>query len=298
MKIVMYLNLLVLILAPGFSIAQDTPHKTDVAMNLKEPAAASSLPIEQDQHSVQSAPADDSIIALNIFYARSHFTDEPNLSSAIKQTVSAEPSILGGWRDRIFKSLKAYYGPIQQDRAYDNRLLNNSELDEQTYDKSVVTKLVLKETLNYTQEQVPEIDRMVKALKFEVSTENVNKEDAAAGMKDEASNDKEAVEKRIVKKKSVDDKLFVKTGLRIPIESGKPSLVSETEARYHKVSSFIKVRLDGQYDNSLGVTYILGKDIHLQAERQVTHMTTTDPASQDKMNTTSSLNLVQLVCKF
>jgi hypothetical protein len=300
MKIVMYLNLIALILAPGFSIAQDAPHKTDVAINLMEPAVASPLPIEQDQHSVQSTPdtpADDSLIALNTFYARSQFMDEPNLSSAIKQTVSAEPSILDGWRERIFKSLKAYYGPIQQDRANDNRLLNNSALDEQANNKSVVAKLVLKETFNYTQEQVPEIDRMVKALKFEVSTENVNKEDAVPAMKNEAG-DKEAVEKGIAKKKSVDEKLFVKTGLRIPIESGKPTLVSETEARYHKLSSFIKVRLDGQYDNSLGVTYILGKDIHLQAERQVTHMTTTDPASQDKMNTTSSLNLVQLVCKF
>jgi|GEM_PF-2809464 len=298
MKIIIYLNLIAFILAPGFSIAQDAPHKTDLAMNLKEPAAASPLPIEQDQHSVQSAPADDSLIALNTFYARSQFMDEPNLSSVIKQTVSMEPSLIGGWRERVFNSLKAYYGPIQQDRANDNRLSTNSAFDEQANEKSVVGKLVLKETLKYTQEQVPEIDRLVKALKFEVSNENVNKEDAVPAIKDEANNNKETGGKPVAKTPIAKDKLFVKTGLRIPVESGKLGLVSETEARYHKLSSFIKVRLDGQYDNSLGVTYILGKDIHLQAERQVAHTTTTDPASQDKMNTTSSLNLVQLVCKF
>lgn len=278
MKIALYLNLIALILAPGFTFAQDAPSKNDAAIkaiNMSEQVAASSLPIDQD-FKVQSVPAENPLIALNAFYARSQFMAEPNVSSERKQTISSDPGIIESWSERIFNSLKTNFGPIQQDSR-------NSALDEEENDKSAVGKLVLKETLKYTQEQVPEIDRLIKAFKFEVSSEKNDQEDAEAVVKDETNN-KEAGEKRIPKASIVKDKLFVKTGLRIPIESGKPTLVSETEARYHNLSSFIKVRIDGQYDNSLGLTYLLGKDIHLQAERQ--------------MNTTASLNLVQLVCKF
>jgi len=84
--------------------------------------------------------------------------------------------------------------------------------------------------------------------------------------------------------------------LRVPVESGKLGVTSETEARYGKMTSFFKVYLDGQYDNSLGLKYVLGKDIHLQVERQVAH--TTDFVTSDTANEKSSLNLVQLVCKF
>jgi hypothetical protein len=289
MKKIIYLHLIAWILAPGFVIAQDAQQQI-----LQEPAV-SSLRTAQNEQGAQNAPADSSLIALNAFYAQSQFLPEPNLSSELKKTGPVETGIIEGWRERIFNSLQSHYGPIQQDPANDSRLLNNSELDAQADEKNAVARLVLKETLQYTQERVPEIDRLVKALKFEFSTENADKEDAAI---QDRPDDKTAGEKRVGKKKNVDERLFVKTGLRIPIESGKLALVSETEARYHKLTSFITVRLDGQYDNSMGVTYILGKDIQLRAERQVAHTTTTDTASQEAVNTTSSLNLVQLVCKF
>lgn len=289
MKIALYINLAVLILAPEFAFAQDATPKYDVAINLNEQATASQLQTDQYQHTVQRVSTDNSLIELNAFYARSKFTADPDLYSEIKQPIPPEPGVISGWRERIFNSLKTNFGPVRQDQAY------NSAPDDQSSERSAVTNLVLKETLKYMQEQVPEIDRLVKALRFEFSSDKVDEKDAEATAKEKET---ETGEARAAKKTSTRDRLFVKTGLRIPVESGRPALVSETEARYGSLSSFIKVKLDGQYDNSLGFTYILGKDVHLQAERQVTHTTTTDPVLQDKMNSTSSVNLVQLVCKF
>jgi hypothetical protein len=271
--ILTYINLMVLIFIPGFGIAQDGKHD-DRAINQQEAGKVS---------------ADGALIALNAYYAQSEYMAEPDLSPGTRHTAVVDPGIagiIGSWRERVFNSLKAYYGPVQQDQIHDSRLLTNSEFDDQANDSSVVAKLVLKETFKYAQERVPEIDRLVKALKFEISTEDGANKDAGAAAQDQASV-KESEAKRIAKKKDDDDKLFVKTGLHIPIEGGKPTLVSETVARYHKLSSFIKVKLDGQYDNSLGVTYLLGKDVHLQAERQVTHVAAT-----------ANLNLLQLVYTF
>ena len=134
------------------------------------------------------------------------------------------------------------------------------------------------------------IDKLVKALtlKLEVSNRTFT-ENIEAQAKEE-----EFVEARPARNNSDKDKLFVKTGLRLPIESGKLRLVSETEARYSNMSSFFKIKLDGQFDNSLGLKYILGRDLALQVERQVTH--TTDPISG--AYAMSNLNLIQLVCQF
>jgi hypothetical protein len=113
---------------------------------------------------------------------------------------------------------------------------------------------------------------------------------------DEETHDKRIGEARASHTTIVKDRLFVKTGLLVPVESGKLVVVSETEARYGKMTSFFKIYLDGRYDNNVGLKYVLGKDIHLQVERQVAH--TTDLIMSDTANVKSSLDLVQLVCKF
>jgi hypothetical protein len=69
-------------------------------------------------------------------------------------------------------------------------------------------------------------------------------------------------------------------------------VASETEAKYNSVSYFYKVNLDNQSDNSLGFTYVLGRDTYLQVERNFTG--TLDPVTRDKPNR----NLIQVVRKF
>jgi hypothetical protein len=44
--------------------------------------------------------------------------------------------------------------------------------------------LVLKETLKFTEERVVEIDRLVKAMKYEVSSDKTGSEDAGAEVRD------------------------------------------------------------------------------------------------------------------
>jgi hypothetical protein len=73
-------------------------------------------------------------------------------------------------------------------------------------------------------------------------------------------------------------------------------VVSETEATYGNLSSFFKVRLDGRFDNTAGLVYVISGDVRVQVERQVHHESV--PAAGEATNTRSSLELVQLVCTF
>ncbi len=219
------------------------------------------------------------------------FMADPELSSKIRPTDRSEAGIIESWRERVFKTFGTYISPRQSDLVNDNRLQNNNEFEEQDNESRMATRIVLKETLQFTRERLPEIDKLVKALRFEVSTDMVSGENGRTDIDDEKNN-----EARTARNISGKDRFLLKTGLRVPVESGKLVVASETEARYGNVTSFFTIHLDGQYDNNLGLKYVLGKDIHLQVERQIAH--TTDFVTSYTANEKSSLNLVQLVCKF
>ena len=273
------------------AIAQEMALKENLPVVRNEQAIA---PQSQTDHYPQvayAAPADRSIIELYALVARKKFTADPNLYSEIKQTDRPEAGIIEDWREQVFKVFEMHAGPRRSDLVNDNRLQSNNELDEQANESRMATRIVLKETLKFTQERLPEIDRLVKALRVEVSTDMVSRENAEAQINDKQSGEARAAHHTVVK-----DTLLLKTGLRVPVESGKLGVVSETEARFGNMSSFFKVYLDGQYDNSAGIRYTLARDIHLQVERQVTH--TTDLVMSNKTNAKSNLNLIQLVCKF
>ena len=190
-----------------------------------------------------------------------------------------------------------YFGPRQQDPAQVNRMQTDDELDKQAGEGRIVMKLVLKETLKFSKERVVEIDRLVKALKYEVSSDKADGENVGADTNDMQTGDKEIPDKktgeaRPARNAVVNDKLILKTGVRVRIDSGKLGLVSETEARYGKASYYYKVNLDNQGDNSLGLRYLLGRDIYIQVERDFNR--TMDPTAKDKPST----NLIQLGCRF
>lgn len=142
-----------------------------------------------------------------------------------------------------------------------------------------------------------EIDRLVKAMKYEVSSDKTGSEDASAEVSDIKTGDHKITDKKAGEAHPaghavVNDKVILKKGSRVRIDSGKLGLVSETEARYGKASYFYKVNLDNQGDNSLGFRYVLGGDIYIQVERDFNR--TMDPTATDK----PSSNLIQLGCRF
>ncbi len=224
-------------------------------------------------------------VELNALYTRSQFAD-PDLYTEINKADRSEPGIIGDWNGRVFKTFKQYSSQRQSDLANDSRLLSNDELGAQAGENGMVSRVVLKETMKFARERIPEIDKMVNALKFEVSN-STSGENSAADAKDKESSESGAAKKTITP-----DKLYVKTGVRLRIESSSLGFASETEAKYNSVSYFYKVNLDNQSDNSLGFTYVLGRDFYLLVERNFTG--TMDPATRDK----PTRNLIQVVRQF
>jgi hypothetical protein len=283
--------ILILIFAPELAIAQEMAMKEIDPLFMSEQTIASQ---SQNGHPLQiayAAPSDKSIIELNAIAARRIFSSDQNLYSDTKQTAPLEASIIEEWRERVYKSLKMHSRPRHVDLVYDSKLRSNNDVDEQAQSNRMVSKIVLRETLRFTQERLPEIDKLVKVLKFEVSTDMIPRQVAET-----ESHDIRTKETPVGHIPAVEKRLFVKTGLRLPIERGRLGLVSETEARYGNVSSFFSICLDGQFDNSMGLIYVLGNDIQFKYERQIAH--SMDPITSERMNDKASNNLIQLVCSF
>lgn len=276
MKLITFFILLMFV--PEFAMAQEF-------------ASAVDTPSRNEQ------AAKDSPIELNALYGRAGFMSEPGLISEAKHTDGSERGVIEDWREQMFKTISMYFGPRQRDPVQANRMLTDDELDKQAYEGRIVMKLVLKETLKFSKKRVVEIDRLVKALKYEVSSDKTGSEYAGAEANniktgDNKITDKKAGEARPARNAVVNSKLVLKTGVRVRIDSGKLGLVSETEARYGKASYFYKVNLDNQGVNSLGFRYVLGRDIYIQVERGFNR--TMDPTAKDKPST----NLIQLGCRF
>jgi hypothetical protein len=279
--------------APAIAMAQDAAQRETVpVIPYDRPAALARSGDSYEIAYAETTPGD--IVEQNARNAALNFIANPALYSETGQDVASGTDSVELWRDRVFKSLSRDLGQRVQDGAYwadPNRLLSNTELEEQANERRMATKIVLKETAKYTREQLPQIDRMINALKYEVSNRPLA-ENAGAEAKHEQSGQRTVP----VKKAASDEKLFLKTGLRIPVDGGKISLVSESEAKYGRASSFIRINLDGQFDKSAGITYAFGKDLHLQVEHQDTHQI--DPITGDKAQARSSLDVLRVVYAF
>jgi len=296
MKLITFFILLMFM--PEFAMAQEPSSKENTPSIMNGQAAAPQSPTDSSQqHNANDALAKSSPIELNALYGGAGFMSEPGLISETKQTDGSERGGIKDWREQMFKTISIYFGPRQQDPVLVNRMLTDEELDKQAAEGRIVMKLVLKETLKFSKERVVEIDKLVKALRYEVSSDKTGSEDADAEVNDIKTgdnkiSDKKAGEAHPARNAVVNDKVILKTGLRVRIDSGKLGLVSETEVRYGKASYFYKVNLDSHGDNSLGFTYVLGRDIYIQVERDFNR--TMDPAAKDKPST----NLIQLGCRF
>jgi hypothetical protein len=104
----------------------------------------------------------NSPIKLNALYGGAGFMSVPGLISETKQTDGTEHGVIEDWREQMFKTIRMYFGPFQEDPVWIKRLLTNDELDKQADNGRTVMKLVLRETLKFRKERVVEIDRLVK----------------------------------------------------------------------------------------------------------------------------------------
>jgi hypothetical protein len=289
MKLV-FLFIIASIFTPALAIAQDAAQQETSPVFPHDKTVALARP--GDGYLVAYAyTTTDAIVGRNARDASLKFTADPELYSEAGQAVFPGSDMVAVWRNRVFKSLSMYLGPRLQDGMDASRLMSNTELEEKANERRMATKIVLKETVKYTRERLHEIDRLINALKIEVSNGPVA-ENAGTEAEQEQTGQRPAANKNEVRK----DRPFFKTGLRFPVEGGKISLVSESEARYGNAASFIKINLDGLYDRSAGMTYAFGKDLHLQVERQDTHKT--DPLTGDKAQARSSLSMVKVVYAF
>lgn len=293
MKLISFFILLLLV--PEFAMAQEFASTADTSSSMNEQAAAPDQLTGRSPRNASAVPVNNSPIELNaLFRSKSMAAPYPG---ELKQATLPERAFMEDWREQMFKKISEYFGPLQQDPLQISRMLTDDELDKRANERRTVMRLVLKETVKFSKERVVEIDRLVKALKYEVSSDKTAGQDSGPEANDIKTGDNKITDKKTgdapsARNAVVNDKGVIKTGLRVRIDSGKLGLVSETEARYGKASYFYKLNLDNQGDNSLGFRYILGRNIYLQVERDFNH--TMDPAALDRPST----NLIQLGCRF
>jgi hypothetical protein len=75
--------------------------------------------------------ANNSPIELNALYGGAGFMSEPGLISETKQTDGVEHGVIEDWREQMFKTIRMYFGPFQEDPVRIKRLLTDDELDKQ-----------------------------------------------------------------------------------------------------------------------------------------------------------------------
>ncbi len=219
-----------------------------------------------------AAPAERSLISMHAMADRMVYRTEAILFSNPTSTVKTEEGIIVQWRERVFKSLAANMTPVVEDG------------------ERMVARIAVKESLNLALEHLPSLERLIKVLKLEVSTDMLARDQE----KDE-SDEALPIAATPVRRQAVKARFFMRTGLRIPIEKGKPTLLSETNAVYGSITTYFNVRLDSKLDSSLGLRYTLNRDMQVQVER--TTADAVDPAWGGTGRRSVS-NTVKLVCVF
>ena len=219
-----------------------------------------------------AAPSERSLISMHATSDRMVYRTEASLFSSSTSTVETEEGIIVVWRERVFGSLAANMTPDVKDG------------------ERMVARIAVKESMNLALEHLPRLERLIKVLKLEVSTDML-----AKGEEEDEADEAQPVLPTPVRRQAVKERFFMRTGLRIPIENGKPTLLSETNAVYGSITSYFNVRLDSKHDSSMGLRYTLNRDMRVQVER--TTADAVDPISGVTVQRSVS-NTVKLVCLF
>ncbi len=239
-------------------------------------------------------PAARSRIALKALAADRSFRPEPDLfTESAPSGSSADAGIIGVWSERVFESLGSAVLPRPVDAVDMDGLKSRGELDAEAGELRTVTRVAMKETVKIALEHLPELDRIVKALRFEVSTDMLAGEEKTDG---ETGPAPDAAGSAAPRRSERDERFLLRTGLRVPIEGGRIGLLSETEAVYGKISSFLRMRFDGSFDSGMGLAYDFGSGAQIQVERQVVHEA--DRSGNSGVDGRSVSNVVRLVYAF
>jgi hypothetical protein len=175
---------IIVIFAAESAMAQDIA-AADKAQYVMDEKAMTSRPRADTYMQVAYVdPEERSQLALNARAARMKYTDEPNLYSEMTGPDHTDAGVIEGWRDRVFKKLGLYAQPRRFDPSTDNRVQSKTALDEQASESRTVTRIILKETLRYAQDRLPEIEELIKAMRVEVSTDMIARQcdEAAAAV--------------------------------------------------------------------------------------------------------------------
>jgi hypothetical protein len=219
-----------------------------------------------------AAPAERSFISLHATADRMVYRSEASLFSSPISTVKTEEGIIVEWRERVFRSIAANMTPDVEDG------------------ERMAARIAMKESVNLALQHLPRLERLIKVLKLEVSTDMLARDENAAE-EDEAL----PIAATPVQRQAVKERFFMRTGLRMPIEKGKPALLSETSAVYGSITSYFKVRLESRLDSSLGLLYTLNRDMRVQVERTIAGAVDPDSGGTERRSVS---NTVKLVCLF
>ena len=280
--------IIALIFLPEPAIAQDTVLQEMIPVNISEQVFVIDSQLGHSIHTENANPSKEHVIEVNTIASWKNPAARQDLFSEITHS---DAKIINDWYKRIYESLRTQSIPRKDELTSDMRLRSNNELIERVNDSHTVLKIVLKETLQFTKERLPEIDMLIRALKFEVSSDMASKKFDMTEVHAIKNN-----ESSVSRHSEVNDRLFLKTGLRLPIDSGRLSLVSESVARYGNVSSFFSLYLGGHFNNTVGLAYDVNNDIHLRVERQTNQAM--NSMTSNRSNERFSVNLIHLVCNF
>ena len=223
-----------------------------------------------------AAPAERSLLHRQATADRTVYLTEAGLFSSPASTVRTEEGIIVEWRERVFASLSANMTPDVADGG------------------RMVARIAVKESVKLAVERLPRLERLIKVLKLEVSTDMLARDEKDEDG-DEALPAAALPERRQSVQQAVKERFFMRTGLRIPVEQGKPALLSETHAVYGSITSFLNLRLDGRHDSSLGLRYTLSPDMQVQLERATAGAADPAPGGTARRYVQNS---IKLVCVF
>jgi hypothetical protein len=224
-----------------------------------------------------AVPSERSLVSMHVTKDKMDYRTEASLFSSPSSSVgTTEKGIIVEWRERVFAALAENMTP------------------DVTDGERMVARIAMRESVKLALEHLPRLEHLIRVLKLEVSTDMLDRE------KEEDEGGEEIVIPATpahpqAVHRAVKDRFFMRTGLRIPIEKGRPALLSETSAVYRNVTSYFKVRLDGKFQSTLGLRYTLRPDMQVLVER--TTADAVEPATGATVRRTAS-NVIKLMCVF
>ncbi len=210
--------------------------------------------------SVYSDPGSYSLLFSKSAEADLRFSADRSLYSQLKPGDGND--VVGVWREHVYAKLLTVYSTPREDGAdYCVGPDCPQAYNDPVSDRKPITRLVSRETVRFMRQKMPQVEQILATLRLDVA-DKASKDDPSPVFKDmgqitelKANNDNNKV-------------LSLQTHMRVRLDDGDISLVTETRATYRKASSYFRVNLRKLGDTAFGFKYSLGQNTHLQFERE------------------------------